>query len=472
MEISFYAFSKKPNSLAVPTGTGLTTSGTVVEPFSTTEPVIDVFTDFFGVTVKNANYAYISTFNRYYFITKKEFSDSKWRVYMSVDVLASYKELILNTGMYVLRNEFQYDPYIVDTTYPVKAGPTMSSVTLPELFSPDSSTNLYVLGLLSTRATSGNGGVTYYLCNESLLATIFNTMFTSGNFYQNITDVSESLFKSLFNPTQYIVSCMRFPFSTVPSDVQNVSNINIGYWSFPVTPSVQILGTTTTVRFTLDATLANSPFSNPTQLFLNARPYTNYNLTFPPFGTIVLDNPVLDTNKNIQIQIDVDLVTGDGILRVMSVDNNNYTQITPNYTARVAVVNPVTSITTKNNVQSAYLNAAATTINTAAEYFKLPSASIAGYAASALKSSSTDISLIGGPESMGQYYGFPYIQGIFYNISNTGPHEYGYPFYKEVLLSTLTGYTRVSKGLFQNANALKTEIDSVNNLLEEGVYIE
>lgn len=472
MDVTFYSFYKKPNSTAIPTGSGLTTAGTVVEPFSTTEPVLDFFIDFYAVTLKNANYAYIPTFDRYYFIDRQIFTDGKWRIYMSVDVLASWKESILNTSEYVLRNEYNNDPYIVDTTYPVKAGPTVQSVTIPELFSPDGSSNVYVLGILSAKNNVGTGGITYYLCSESLLSAIFNTIFNAGNFYETINDVSESLFKALFNPTQYIVSCMRFPFSTIPKDVQSASAINIGYWSFPITPGIQVLGTTTTTRFSLDATLGSSPFANPSRMFLNARPYTNYNLTFPPFGTIALDNPILDTKKNIQIQIDVDMVTGDGILRVMSVDNNNYTQITPNYTAKVGVTNPVTSITTKNNAQSALLNTAATTINTAAEVLNLPSASIAGYATSALKSSSCDLTLIGGPESMGQYYGFPYLQGVFYDVTNISPHEYGYPLYKEVLLSTLSGYTRCAHGLYQNAFALKSEIDKINSLLEGGIYIE
>ena len=472
MDVTFYSFTKKPNSTAIPSGSGLTTAGTVVEPFSVTEPVLDFFIDFYGVTLKNANYAYIPTFDRYYFIDRQIFSDGKWRIYMSVDVLASWKQSILNTSAYVLRNEFSCDPYIVDTTYPIKAGPSVRSTTLPELFSPDGNNNVYVLGILSAKTNAGTGGVTYYLCNESLLTTIFNTIFNAGNFYSTITDVSESLFKALFNPTQYIVSCMRFPFSDIPAGAQSASAINIGYWSFPVTPSIQVLGTTTTTRFSLNATLANSPFANPSRMFLNARPYTNFNLTFPPFGTITLDNPILDTNKDIQIQIDVDMITGDGILRVMSVQDNNYTQITPNYTAKVGVTNPVTSITTKNGAAGAYLNTAATTINTASELLNLPSASIAGYATSALKSSSCDITLIGGPESMGQYYGFAYIQAVFYDVTNVSPHEYGYPLYKEVLLSTLYGYTRCAHGLYQNALALQSEINKINSLLEEGIYIE
>ena len=472
MDVTFYSFYKKPNSTATPTGSGLTTAGTVVEPFSTTEPVLDFFIDFYSVTLKNANYAYIPTFDRYYFIDRQIFTDGKWRIYMSVDVLASWRESILNTTEYVLRNEYAMDPYIVDTTYPIKAGPTVLSTTLPELFSPDSNSNVYVLGMLSAKNNVGTGGITYYLCNESLLTTIFNTIFNVSNFYGTTNDVSESLFKALFNPTQYFVSCMRFPFSTIPQGAQSASAINIGYWSFPVSPSIQVLGTTTTTRFSLDATLNNSPFADPSRMFLNARPYTNYNLTFPPFGTITLDNPILDTNKNIQIQIDVDMITGDGILRVMSVQDGNYTQITPNYTAKVGVTNPVTSITTKNGVTGAYLNTAATTINTASELLNLPSASIAGYATSALKSSSCDITLIGGPESMGQYYGFAYIQGVYYDVTTTSPHEYGYPLYKEVSLSTLSGYTRCAHGLYHNAIALQSEINKINSLLEEGIYIE
>lgn len=61
------------------------------------------------------NYAYIPDFNRYYFITDIiSIRNNIWRLNMQVDVLMSYKNQIKQLNAFVNRNEFEYNPLIVD----------------------------------------------------------------------------------------------------------------------------------------------------------------------------------------------------------------------------------------------------------------------------------------------------------------------------------------------------------------------
>ena len=67
------------------------------------------------------NYIYISTFNRYYFVNGvSSVRSNLWRIELSVDVLMTYKETILNYECFVARNENTYDAYIEDKYLPLK----------------------------------------------------------------------------------------------------------------------------------------------------------------------------------------------------------------------------------------------------------------------------------------------------------------------------------------------------------------
>ena len=67
------------------------------------------------------NYVYISTFNRYYFVTNiTSVRTNLWRLDMSCDTLMTYKETILNYECYVSRNENDYNEDIEDKYLPLE----------------------------------------------------------------------------------------------------------------------------------------------------------------------------------------------------------------------------------------------------------------------------------------------------------------------------------------------------------------
>lgn len=65
------------------------------------------------------NYVYLDIFNRYYYVTRIDsVRNNLWRISLKVDVLMSYKDILLDTGMWISRNENRYNPLIYDTLVP------------------------------------------------------------------------------------------------------------------------------------------------------------------------------------------------------------------------------------------------------------------------------------------------------------------------------------------------------------------
>lgn len=67
----------------------------------------------------NCNYAYISDFGRYYYVTQTNLKGGLYRYDFTVDVLMSYKNDIKNTTCTVKRNEFykNCNGYLADSKY-------------------------------------------------------------------------------------------------------------------------------------------------------------------------------------------------------------------------------------------------------------------------------------------------------------------------------------------------------------------
>ena len=99
MNVTFYTFSKRVNSTAQPvSGTDYTVI--LKEPSSVISPRLDLIWSGTGSPTA-FNYAYISDFGRYYWVTNWEYHDRKWTCSLTVDELASWKTEIWSSGKYV-----------------------------------------------------------------------------------------------------------------------------------------------------------------------------------------------------------------------------------------------------------------------------------------------------------------------------------------------------------------------------------
>lgn len=82
-------------------------------------------------SIPTANYMYIPDFHRYYYITNIEsVRNGLIQISAKCDVLMTYKSGIRACNALVERQEFNYNPYLVDNLYPMDNKNTVSSKKL------------------------------------------------------------------------------------------------------------------------------------------------------------------------------------------------------------------------------------------------------------------------------------------------------------------------------------------------------
>lgn len=322
-----WAFDKKKNSTKQPTDSGTAYTGEIKEGFSVSELAI-CFN--FGQTINAPiyNYMHIDELRRYYFIMDWKFAGGFWYATCAVDVLASFKTEIGNSMQYVTRAYSNYNPNILDSAYITEAD---NLIRLYDLLTPANfwgadawgNNGTVVIGVIGSNASSV-GAVTYYAMQLSTFGAFMQTML-SGITWANIsaTEISEELQKALINPTQYIVSCRWYPI--VYSGFSGgyvTTNINLGWWSFPVS-GARVLNTISSAWISRQnyLTIPKHPQSNVSRLgYLQLAPYSDYVLKFLPFGIFALDTTELYNKTYLHINVDVNLMTGDSILKLVATD--------------------------------------------------------------------------------------------------------------------------------------------------------
>lgn len=77
------------------------------------------------------NYIYIQEFNRYYFVEDIiSIVNNLWSVSLSVDVLMSFKDNLLECRAFIDRNEKYYAPYSIDTERVIRQGSNNESIEM------------------------------------------------------------------------------------------------------------------------------------------------------------------------------------------------------------------------------------------------------------------------------------------------------------------------------------------------------
>lgn len=94
ININFYNYTGAKNVLNKTLSNPTIKTGLLYDKTDIIHPVVTIRT---FTTLNNLNYCFISELNRYYFINNFEINGTKTTLYLSVDVLMSYKNNILNS---------------------------------------------------------------------------------------------------------------------------------------------------------------------------------------------------------------------------------------------------------------------------------------------------------------------------------------------------------------------------------------
>lgn len=317
----WYTFKKDKNSTKIPE---LPIRGdyffqcTLKEGCSVTEPEIIINTSNDNEIYK-CTYARIPAFNRYYFISDWRNIGKLWIASLTVDVLASYKEDIGNSYQFITRCSKEFDGTIIDTKYPMKTRPNYTVVeeeTIGGLsFVSSLDAGFFVVGIFNNDV-DGVGTVTYYGFTNDQFRSFCNLLMNNSFILSmGVSELSSELLKALFNPLQYIASCIWVPLTTMP-DGETTSTIPFGYWAIK----------TNCKRLTKLYRKGTISFSkvphHPQSLrgyYLRLSPFSKYKMIIPAFGTFEIPSEWLydSTQDNgIICTLHIDLISGEGVLEI------------------------------------------------------------------------------------------------------------------------------------------------------------
>ena len=318
MVINLYAFTKKKNSTAQPTGNGTVLSSVQLkEETSVLNPVIIINQNTTGMpspfNPAYFNYAYIQKFSRYYYITDVRWINGLWEMTLMVDVLASFKTGIGALSEYVIRSASAYDGSISDTLYPTNTGLYRNKEYFSNRFD---STGVYVVGIINNSSNAVDGAITYYMMTNAeigqLKTYLMSETFLSNNGLSNLTEMNKDLVKAVFNPFQYIVSCRFFPvsYATATANATSVSQIEVGWWQINV--SAKRMPPGLYVDLQSDAvTMGSHPQAATRGDYLNHAPYTERIVVHPMLGTVSLDPNKITGGQTVKVWFRVDMTTGE-----------------------------------------------------------------------------------------------------------------------------------------------------------------
>ena len=310
--VTFYNFEKRNNSTKRPGSNVTHTSYTckVLNGTSIINPKIELD---IGLTVNPQafNYCYIPDFKRYYFVREWTFERGLWIGSLAVDVLATYKNHIGASNLYVLRAAGAYDGDIIDNYYPVKT----NCVYHTDLLDVPYTTGFYIIGVVSKLGAYGS--IAYYVMDSANMSRfvqgLMDTVSAANGF--SLNDASMALQLSLVDPIQYIKSVMWCPFDMSDLTYTAATQLDIFNWTLDNVNCGMIYGKTLTKTYTFN--LTKHPDTQNRGNYVNTKPYTNITLNFPPFGNIEIDTTVTATASTITLQLDYDIFTGSGQLRVV-----------------------------------------------------------------------------------------------------------------------------------------------------------
>ena len=321
--IKMYQFNKRINSTKRPTAAGDSFSCEMKESSSILFPVVEIRTGNDNSIIPLYNYAYISEFNRYYWIDDIVYDMGYWTISMHCDALASFQYDILHSSQYVVRSASESDNDIADTMYlsklasysteyeemayngiggdvsKVYAKNPNGSYTSEDYFNQSFTSGYFVIGVVG----NNTAGVTYYSMSNNSFKNFIQNAFTLTP--SDMNDVSSGVANAIFNPMQYITSAKWFPIEPYYSGT--TSSIKVGGYTIPGSYTAGVLTATDIKTVMMNITLPKHPSGKK---WMNLSPFTELNLVFQPFGVIPLDTTKLINSEKLVVHVAIDFCGG------------------------------------------------------------------------------------------------------------------------------------------------------------------
>lgn len=462
LHVTLYQFAKDRSSTKQPINEAVLWEGECVlkERTSVTHPTLLLdFND--GTTTIPWNYAYIPDFRRYYFVTDwTNIRGTLWEVSLSVDVMASYKVQLENQYQFVERasaynNQDLFDALVIGTNN-VTTNRTQEDSPWR---SPGGQT--WAVEIL------GNGNSQFYYFYSSGAYNDFISYIFSDEYVDSIFPDWQELYpqvKAQLNPLQYIGSVRKYPV-TLPGII-DVGEIYVGYGRVPVNAS---LGQpAAAVSHNMAITFPRHPQGIS---FLNNAPYSEYELWYPPFGTIPIDAGLVANNPTIQTMLRIDVNTGQGRLDVFAGSPWHSVGIV---TAQIGM-NVAISNTVNQGVGSIGLISQGVGMVTAALTGNIPGALNAANNTlqNVVGNLTPKITATGSNTGSAGFSGEVSAMSRFQHVVTPDYQRVGYPAYRHTTPKILgSGYIQCRGAHVEILDAYESEKTEIENIMNGGFYYE
>ena len=485
INVNLYSFAKKINSTKEPTSTPLVLPCVLKDECSMQYPVLGIDNgSTWNPQAQAYNYAFIGAFQRFYFVTSWTYKGGLWWASLEVDTLATERTRILGSTQYVARSAIESDPYVIDGFYPATAQRQVqhsywNDSQHPTPWTATFSSGFYVVGIINSDDSSV-GCVSYYAFTVAQFQTLKDYLLSDSTWTGIMTtnpDLGDNLYKSLFNPFQYITSAIWFPFS-MPSGIGSaVSDLKFGWWELSGISCTRL----TTFRHVISGTLKAKDHPNSTRgAYLRCAPFTRYQLIAPPWGEFDLDANLIgsavftNSQSDIFVDIDIDYITGEAEIFVSCSVTSYARAILLKSTTMLGVPAQLAQIT--NNEYGQISNVISTVANVATSLATLNIGGAVGAVSNGIMNSIDNAiphaQQMGSDGNLTQYniaFALHTISAIPVDESNV---EYGRPLCKYRQLSTLQGGFVQCIGSHVEIYGTLEESRKINEFLDNGVYLE
>lgn len=414
------------------------------------------------------NYAYVTIWNRYYYITDWSYNLGLWSCKMRVDVLASWKANIGSINTFIHYSSYDTSKRFPDDRYPTATLNNIQNVMNAGNFTGNINNGCFILGIVGSGGSSSVGAVNYYVCSKTVLKIIIRKLFENTN-WLNITDISENLQKALFNPIQYVVSCMYFPFamSNITSKTVTTS-IQFGWWTMTGVSlqELYVLNENPHVEFGFTMSIPKNPLAVSRGEYMNLAPYTNYYLMYLPYGTMTLDTTILVNYRTLICAQTIDLISGRGTLFLSGYEETTERNI--QFEVREAQIAVPISLA---QMSQDFMGLAGNAVNLAGS---LSMSNLQGAIGSTLGMAQAMLpkaDIIGGNGGFNTYNLNVILQAQFLTPAPENGQIFGYPTFTNGQIASYPGYIEAEPG---NNDMPCTDAEKVeiNNFFRSGFYYE
>lgn len=304
-------------------------------------------------TVSAYNYVYM--LNRYYWIVSKTMLRTGYCVLnLKTDVLATYKDEIGNSSLYILRSSAASDGAINDNYYPA-TGEITYDTQIKQPFGPSTySGGFFVVNVMGT-ATAGAS--TLWKMSPARFRSFINNLYTNLDGYTP-ADAAEAIKKLIQGQPEKLVSSATWFPDGVTFSAGGAENVIVANWNSGVNGNmISDVMASKTVTFDIP----KHPQAATRGKYLNLSPYSNYTLTIPCIGSVGLDSSLMIDATELKIDFSVDAISGSCIAEVYVV-NGYETPILAHLNGQIGVTMPLAGQSSGANIVGGAASTAASAI--------------------------------------------------------------------------------------------------------------